>query len=308
MEPSNPADQWLGRLCNLNVATTARRGRAPHKPLLLLCVTDMIEEGAITDPWVSYSPELFFRFQCYWSIVYERQRNRPDMRLPFHALGGQRDRIWERYTEDGSPSRFRETTRLCRIDKSLWGCLQSRSFRREARLRLVATYFTPMEQIALSARLRLPEPPTEEIDAIRESAEVYKHSLRKGRDSRFRNDVLLNYRFTCALTGYSLNTDKENLVEAAHIHQHALSGNDDPRNGLALTPDAHWLFDRGLWTAEPRDDDFIVLVAERRFRESSPQGRSLGEHHGKPLFFPDGSTLRPDPKHFLWHRRQRFIG
>jgi hypothetical protein len=60
----------------------------------------------------------------------------------------------------------------------------------------------------------------------------------------------LGYRFTCALTGYFLNTTKENMVEAAHIHQHADSGNDDPRNGLALTPDAHWLFDRDLWTAE----------------------------------------------------------
>ncbi len=29
------------------------------------------------------------------------------------------------------------------------------------------------------------------------------------------------------------------IVQAAHIHQHAISVNDDPRNGLALTPDAH---------------------------------------------------------------------
>ena len=84
------AAEWLARLSNLNAATTAERGRAPHKPLLLLCVIDMVEEGVITTPWISYTPELFFRFQCYWAIVFERQRNKPDMRMPFHALGGAR--------------------------------------------------------------------------------------------------------------------------------------------------------------------------------------------------------------------------
>ena len=60
----------------------------------------MAEDGPLPSPWLPYSPELFFRFQCYWTIVHDRQRNRPDMRLPFHALGGERDRVWERYTEE----------------------------------------------------------------------------------------------------------------------------------------------------------------------------------------------------------------
>ena len=148
----------------------------------------------------------------------------------------------------------------------------------------------------------------EEVTVIQQSAEVYKASLKKGRDSRFRNDVLLSYRCTCALTGYSLNTTKENMVEAAHIHQHAVSGNDDPRNGLALTPDAHWMFDRGLWTAEPCGDEFIVIIAKGHFKESSPYGRTLCNHHEKPLFFPEDTILRPDPKHFAWHRKHRFVG
>lgn len=299
--------EWLNRICNLNVARTERRGRAPHKPLLLFCVFDMVEEGVMVTPWLRYSPELFFRFQNYWEVVYERQNNKPDMRLPFHALGGERDQLWERYTEDGSPSRSRETTRLCCINESLWNCLQDASFRQEARLRLITTYFTVEEQISLCERLNLSEPSTSEIDAIRENAAAYKMRLVKGRDARFRSAVLLNYRFTCALTGYSLNTDRENIVEAAHIHQHALSGNDDPRNGLALTPDAHWMFDRGLWTAEPRDGKFVVLVALDRFNESSRQHRSLRDCHEKPLFLPEGAKILPDSKHFEWHRRYRFL-
>jgi hypothetical protein len=83
------------------------------------------------------------------------------------------------------------------------------------------------------------------------------------------------------------------MVEAAHIHQHADSGNDDPRNGLALTPDAHWLFDRGLWTAEPCGGEFVVLVAMDHFKDASPDGRSLCDRHGKPLFFLGDSGLGP---------------
>ena len=123
--------EWLDRLCHLYVAKTPERGYAPHKPLLLLCIMDMIEDGAITTQWFQYSPELFFRFQCYWAIVYDRQRNKPNMRLPFHALGGTRDRIWTRYMEDGEPSRSRETTRLCCLDESLWKCVQEGGFRRK---------------------------------------------------------------------------------------------------------------------------------------------------------------------------------
>jgi putative restriction endonuclease len=299
--------EWLGRLCHLNVAKTAERGCAPHKPLLLLCVMDMIEDGAIRTQSIPYSPELFFRFQCYWAIVYDRQRNKPDMRLPFHALGGRRDRIWTRYMEDGTPSRSMETTRLCCLDDMLWECAQDEAFRREARLRLITTYFNPAEQIALCARLGLPEPSGAEIANLRQSAEAYKDSIKKGRDSKFRSEVLLNYRFTCALTGYSLNTTRENMVEAAHIHQHALSGDDDPRNGLALTPDAHWMFDRGLWTAEPHGGDFIVIVARGHFKDSSPSGRTLSSYHEKALFFRKETALRPDPKYFAWHQKNRFL-
>lgn len=36
-----------GKLANLNVARTEARGAAPHKPLMLLTVIDLIESGDI---------------------------------------------------------------------------------------------------------------------------------------------------------------------------------------------------------------------------------------------------------------------
>ena len=78
------SSHWLGRLANLNAARTAARGIAPHKPLMLLTVIDLIESGDITDGWVKFDIRLVSCFRDYWELVLERQRNQPDIT---HSLG-----------------------------------------------------------------------------------------------------------------------------------------------------------------------------------------------------------------------------
>jgi putative restriction endonuclease len=296
---------WLGKLANLNAARTEARGIAPHKPLMLLTVIDLIESGDIPDGWVKYDVRLVSRFRDYWELVRERQQNAPDIPMPFHALGG--DKVWERFNADGLPSLAKATTRLCHLDPELFACLQDRDFRRKARETLVSIYFLPREQIMLCDRLGLPVPDTAAIAALQQDAAEYKASQKKGRDSRFKSDVLGGYYFTCALTGYRLDTDTSSIVQAAHIHQHSLSGNDDSRNGLALTPDAHWMFDAGLWTAIPKGDHFLIQLANGRFTESSPHGHLLASRANEPLHFHDHARLRPDPVHLAWHRNKHRI-
>ena len=85
------------------------------------------------------------------------------------------------------------------------------------------------------------------------------------------------------------------------------SRNNTPENGLALSRNAHWLFDKGLWTVEtPRKDEFIIRVANEQFEEASPFGPSLRLFDGRPLFFAPGTKLRPDADYFTWHREKRF--
>lgn len=303
-----PSSSWLGRLGNLNVSRSESRGPAPHKPLLLLTVMDLIEAGEVgADGVVVYDVRLVSRFRDYWELVLDRQRNSPDIAMPFHALGSERDRVWERLTVDGAPSHAKLTSRLARLDLELFHLFQGPAFRLAARRTLVSIYFTPREQVMLCARLGLPLPDTSEIESLRRDADTFKASQRKGRDSRFKSDVLGGYHFTCALTGYRLDTLNGTLVHAAHIHQHARSGNDDPRNGLALTPDAHWMFDAGLWTALPIANHFIVKIAKGRFREESLDGKTLLSRDGMPLVFDPRARLRPDPVHFDWHRGRHDI-
>ena len=84
------------------------------------------------------------------------------------------------------------------------------------------------------------------------------------------------------------SADVGSIVDAAHIHQFADSRNNDPRNGLALCKNAHWLFDNGLWTLS---DDYQVVVAIGRFTEHSPDQKALSAYHGCRIGLPSGPAL-----------------
>lgn len=113
-----------------------------------------------------------------------------------------------------------------------------------------------------------------------------------GRDARFRIEVVVvAYRHTCALTGYRMTTlDMESIVDAAHIHEFKDSRNNDPRNGLALTKNAHWQFDRGLWSL---DDNYRVIVNKEKFIEDGVPAQRLADFEGRRVFLPSDLKYWP---------------
>jgi putative restriction endonuclease len=175
--------------------------------------------------------------------------------------------------------------------------------RDQARHLLIAKYFPPSEQIALYELIGLPIPSEIEIEqnaAYKSAADA----MQVGREARFRIRILAAYDYTCALTGYRLATIRgTSIVDAAHIHQFADSRNNELGNGMALCKNAHWLFDKGLWTIS---DDFRVVVAASRFTESGKPDLLLGNYQGNCLRLPDDRSLWPSPIHLAWHRRQKF--
>ena len=288
-------EKWLKIVSNLRVD---RKGTiAPHKPLLLLVLAELAEQGKLTDKILPLTGDLVFRFLAYWAVVAERRQQRPDIRLPFYHLRS--DGCWTPLDESGRPTLERRRAIAAEMDETFLACLNDAKFRLQIRRILIAKYFVDYtERAALYQIVGLPVPP----DAIvREDARLYEAARERGREARFRLIVVPAYNYTCALTGYRLVTiDSGSIVDAAHIHQFADSRNNPPRNGIALCKNAHWMFDEGLWSL---DDDYCVLIDPKRFDESGLEALLLATKANTRIFLPADRNYWPDKTHLAWHRK-----
>lgn len=293
---------WLKQLATLKV-DKARGDPAPHKPLLLLVILDLAEEGQLEQEILALTGELAFRFCTFWTVVASRRKQPPEIRMPFHHLksGG----FWAALTAEGKPSPDKKLTSFAKLDSSFLKCLQDEGFRNQARRLLVGKYFSDDEQVGLCTLLDIPVPSQAQV--LRECAAAESAAaVEQGREARFRLTVIPAYNYTCALTGYRLVTiTSGTIVDAAHIHRFADSRNNDPRNGIALCKNAHWLFDMGLWTL---GDDFQVRVACTKFSESGSGASLLKSLEGHKIHLPPNPEFWPDPVHLGWHRTNRFQG
>ena len=289
----------------LNLLTKLRvdrsKGIAPHKPLLLLVIIELAGAGELKEPLLRLTPELAFRFSVYWSIVAHRRSQRPDVRLPFHHMGS--SKLWTPLTSEGAKSAHRESTVAVAFSEAFFAALQSAEFRFQAARILIANYFEHAEQVALFEMAGI-DPSEAIVTGTESEEEADSESRARGRSARFRVDVVAAYCHTCALTGYRITTvTGHSIVDAAHIHQFADSRNDDPKNGIALCKNAHWLFDLGLWSI---DENFRVLVAPALFVEACPTQEPLLSMVGKELLLPRDKQLWPSEKNMAWHRKERF--
>lgn len=296
------SEQWLSKLTKLKI-DKARGNPAPHKPLLLLVVLELAEQGLLPSDVLPLTPELAFRFCTYWSVVSHRRTQGPDVRYPFFHLKS--DGIWSPLNDMCKPTTERSQARFAAMPSDFVAFASDPDSRDKARRILIAKYFQPNERQGLYALVGIPDPPEEEI--MRDASYTGPEDAQtQGREARFRLRVVANYNYTCALTQYRLTTiTGASIVDAAHIHQFADSRNNDPRNGLALSKSAHWLFDNGLWTLS---DDYTVIVADAHFVEAGPEAIRLGQHHGKRIHLPSKTEHWPSLPHISWHRKNRFRG
>jgi len=269
----------------------------------LLVFFDMLEAGQLSDGMLELTPSLAFRFSVYGSVVAHRRSQKLLVIFPFFHLRS--DGFWQVLDEKRQPTSERSRARYAVMDPGFFVTASDPGFRQRARSLLIAKYFHPEDRAALYSLCDMKVPDEDEI-AEQVSYQPIAEAAKKGRDARFRIVVLSNYTFTCALMRYRLTTvSSESIVDAAHIHEFSDSRNNDPRNGLALCKNAHWMFDRGLWTLT---DQYTVVVAKKHFDEEclDPGTKRLDDYHGQKIRLPSNESNWPDPKYIKWHRDHRF--
>ena len=134
---------------------------------------------------------------------------------------------------------------------------------------------------------------------LREEEEVY---VRQG---YFKKYIPQIYKDTCCISGMRLvSTHGYAMIDACHIVPFGISQNDRITNGLALCPNAHRAFDRGLLSI---DADYSVLVSPYIY-EAEDHPYSLTNLKGKKIILPEREDYLPSQANLQWHRENVFKG
>ena len=287
--------------------------RAPHKPLLLLSVMDLIEQGQITTSFIEPSFELTETFNNYFSRIMP-PGSATTMAYPFSRLTT--EGFWERIPKAGydagtqynvsSMKRLREMYCGARMDEAVFQLLCDPEARERLRMVLIETYFAPevrwvlLEQGQVNyeaceySRRLIADPDA----GYREESEEKRGPVRA---QGFRKAIVALYRHRCALCGIRMLTPEgHTVVEAAHIVPWSKSHDDRPANGLALCRLCHWYFDEGLMGVGRL---YEVMVSRQIQVEENLPGHILSFNERR-MVTPEEKVFWPAQENLAVHRKE----
>ena len=136
---------------------------------------------------------------------------------------------------------------------------------------------------------------------IAEDKAIYKITSHK-RDQVFKNVVLEQYGFKCAVTGVKYHSDNLTEAQAAHIIPKGKKGSDDPRNGITFSRTAHWAFDIGMFTIS---DQFEILMHPKA-KQASTNKFPILDMNGVQINLPEDENYYPHQEALEWHKKEVF--
>ncbi|MBD2108503.1 HNH endonuclease [Nodosilinea sp. FACHB-13] len=308
---------YAKKFAKLNVNKHRERGAAPHKPVLLISVIELIEQGKIRLNQVPLSPELISTFLKYWrSLV--RTDHQSDISLPFVHLTG--DEFWHLTfypdSETATPTGLgrkgvtavRRIVQYAWLDPELFSILQDPGQRVTLLRVLIDSWFSgrsnEIEQLSLIDEFELVK-----TQLLREGGATYNVEDLKDeenivvRNGAFRKIVVSLYDQRCAFCRLRIiSADGQDIVDGAHIKPFAEFRDDRFVNGLALCKNHHWAFDHGWFGV---DDDYRIVIPQERFMEEpAVESREMVAFGGETIGLPEEREFRPSLEGLKWHREK----
>lgn len=314
-------NKYLHKLAHLTRGGSVY-GKAPHKPVLLISVINLIEQGVITANRIYVDADLVAMFQENWRLLVNT-RHQPDFTQPFYYLQNEKiegEPLWFLQTKPGcqinahikSVVRLAQVLEYAYLSTELYLMLVNPATRHLIKTVLVDTYFptTKMQYIQSKNKgsgyihemeaylLNEPEAQYKTV-RIETEEDVFV------RGGVFKKLVPKVYDSTCSFTGMRLeSTFGYNFIDACHIVPFSVSQNDKVNNGIALCPNLHRAFDRGLITI----DNSYRLVVSDHIAEVEDHPYSLKNLAGRKIRLPFSSRHYPALENLDWHRREIFKG
>ena len=311
--------------CFKNLHRAANFGGAPHKPVLLLAIIHNVEQGLIANEKIFITPDLVGAFKSQWR-TFVTTPHTMKFSLPFYYMKS--EPFWQLI-----PKTFVDLAHQTRnalelfsnlnhaidhalIDEELFFFLSQKESRELLKLILIQRYF-PQYNISDSGGPDYVSDITHDI--LEEDPAHYRERLalmeKKLKADEYTEEVFLRggifkrvvpqiYNNTCCITGLNISaTFAVSMVDACHIIPFSESHDDTITNGIALSPNMHRAFDRGLITI---GTDYKVKVSDS-FKEESPSPYSIKQFDGKQILLPKDKRYYPNRENLEWHGRERFL-
>jgi putative restriction endonuclease len=291
-------------------------GKAPHKPVFLITLLELVEKRFIIENRVTITPELVATFKENFSLLVQTA-HKDDFTQPFFYL--QNEGFWFLRTKAGEKldTYIRSVQTLSdRLDcgyfaDDLFHLLTSDYARQHLKNTLLDVYFSGAKaeflRVKNAGRSYLHDL---ETYLLNEKEVPYTPLLptddeetRFVRGGLFKKLVPKVYDSTCAISGLKvISVDGTSLVEACHIVPISVSGDDKVTNGIALCPNLHTAFDRGMIGVDER----LRVLVSPSLADNMASPYNLKQFHGQPLRLPFGDVHNPKMESFRWHMRERF--
>ncbi len=311
---SQTLQKYLHEFTNLRIDRA--HGDAPHQPVLLLTVIEMIEQEQIEINEIAPSPHLVEIFLKYWNCIPDKK---PNPALPFFHLKSRSfwhhhpnpgyEKALEVVTQINNFSKLRKIISHASLDQELFMLLKKPVARGLLRKALIDKYLPDqLDEIQkiISEEQQISGFSKELLDYAQQdfAIELEKpiESKKKIREPGFRRAIMRIYNYTCAVCELQILTlNGESVTEAAHIIPFSKSNNDDVRNGISLCKLHHWAFDRYLFSV---DTSYKVVVSDL-MTEQGPTEWKLATLNGKGILLPEREELYPAQDALAWHREQQ---
>jgi len=289
MSNSEILNKYLRKLTSLKQGVTTN-GKAPHKPILLISIIDLISQGKITENRIYVDTDLVATFQENWKLLVNTLHH-PDFTQPFYYL--QSDKI------EGKQLWFLHPKPGCQINAHIKSVIRLSQVLEYAFLSpdlflMLTNHIHDLEKYLLNE----PEAQYKQLKIETEEDVFVRGAL-------FKKLVPKVYDSTCSFTGMRLkSTFGYNFIDACHIVPFSVSQDDKVNNGIALCPNLHRAFDRGLISI----DNSYRLIISNHIAEIEEHSYSLRNLEGRKIRLPLNSRYYPSLENLNWHRKEIFKG
>ncbi len=305
----------------------SKKGGAPHKPILLLAVINEYEANRILDNKIFITPELTHSFSVFWNRLVTTEHDQK-FALPFFHLTGEKGNWWqlvpnigcELWIENAGSMRsfgnLSVAVSYAKIDENLALLLSNTETRTLLKESVLKVYFSQntISEINIQDNKYIDDLKNE----MKESSSEYKSKLINlknrldpekyqvevyNRSAIFRREIVKIYSESCCISGIKVVAPFSiTMVDACHIIPFSISLNNSLNNGIALCPNLHRAFDRGVIAI----NDNYEVVLSHNFVENDSSEYSFSKMRGKVISLPKDEDYKPSLDSFSWHRQNIF--